>query len=513
MILKKPYIILIKYFKLIHFFIGSLIIYCIYKTNYLLGFFNNYLINQNSVIGQNLQDKFYTILMFLFPIIIFFLSIFILWLMRKKNKPFRFYLYNTLVYLFVLVVFAFVYSFIGEMSSRVVDIIIVRSIRDVLIISIFIQSISLIVVFIRTIGFDIKNFEFMSDLQKLDISEDDMEEYELDLNFDFNERKRKRKRKMRFLKYSFKENRVFIFSVLVILFIIFGFILYSKTSVYNILNKEGKMISTYSYKMNVEKSYLLNTSNSGKKITDNYLVVISLNVMSDGIQNKLLTGDFKLLIDDNYYSVTNKYDKYLIDIGEVYNNNILNNEFKNYLLVYEIPNERINNSMKLVFYDSIGSVKVKINPIKFQTDFKDYQLNEEITMDGLASYVVNSYEINDLFTINYDYCIKDICYNSIQYLVPSLDTNYDKTIIKLSGSIVKKDSDNYNSLKDIISGIGYIEYKIGDNIFTSKMQVINNIKNTGDNSLYYEINKLVMEADSIKLVFNTRKYKYSYILK
>ena len=513
MILKKPYVVLIKYFRLIHAIVAVFIAYCLYKTNILLRFFNDYITSGTSVVGQNLKSHLYTNLMFVIPFIILIFSILLLWLMIKKKKKFRFYLYNSLVYLFVFILIIYVNSYLGIMESRLVDIVGVRALRDILIIAIVLQSISLMIIFIRAIGLDIKSFEFMTDLQGLELSEEDQEEYEIDFNIDSNERRRKRKRKLRYLKYTYKENKLFINIVIAIMVGVLCIIIYNKVGIYTKVNKQGSILSTEYYNLGVVDTYLVNTSYKGIKITDDYLVVINLKIRSKGLQNKLITGNYKLQIGKDKYSTTNKYDKYLIDIGKVYNNDFITSNYSNYLLVYEIPKDKIKSSMQLVYLEHSKSVKIKLKPTIYETDEKNYKLGDNISITDNDEVVVNNYEIKDSYTINYDYCIKDKCYNSIQYIVPTLNTNYDKAILKLNGTSTHKEGSSYTNFNNLLTSTGIIEYKIGDSIKTASLTRVTNLKKEEKDIYYYEINKEVMNAESIKLIFSTRKCKYSYILK
>lgn len=513
MLLKKPYAFIIKHFKLIHIILSILAIFLIYRTNVLLGFFNQYMENQNSVIGQNLRENLYNALMYIFPIVSIIVTIVLLWTMIIKKKPSRFYLFNLVLNIYMIILFIYSYSFIGQLEIKVVDLLNIRVIRDLLLILISGQGLALIILLIRSIGFDIKKFEFLSDLQDLELSQDDMEEIEIEFDFDSNERKRKRKRNIRYLKYSYLENKFFINTVLVFVLIITCIFIVSRLNIYSFTHKEHELLNTDYYSFKIDNSYLINTSYKNNKITDNYLVVIDLSIKKNINQNNLIVGNFKLQIGNNKYSSTNNYDKYITDLGTAYNNQELTNSFNNYLLVYEISKDDINKNMKLLYFENGNSVKVKVNPVTFKKDNKSFNMGEEILIDDTAKVKLNSYEISDRFTINYDYCINDKCYSSIQYLVPTLNTNYDKVIIKINSEFKKGDNSKYNDFSGLVSSIGTIEYKIGDNTYTSNLEKISDLKKNDENIYYYEVNRDIINSDSIKLNFNTRKCKYSYILK
>lgn len=513
MILKKPYAILIKYFRLIHLFILFFSIYSIYNLNILLKFFNNYLTNQESVIGLNLQENLFSFFFFAVLIVLIIISLVLLWLMSKKKKPFRFYLYNFIICLLSLIFIIYVYSFLGKMTVSLVDILNVRIIRDLLIIFIGLHFVSSIITFIRTIGFDIKSFEFMKDLQQLEISQEDQEEYEIELNYDSNERKRKRKKYFRYLKYSYKENKIFINFIIIICFIMLSFFIFSKVNVYTITNKEGKNISTSYYDFNVEDSFLVSTNYRGIKITDNILIVIKLKIRSKGLSNKLILGNFKLRVGDDEFASTNNYDEQIFDIGKVYNNDYISDDYKEYLLVFEVPADKYKKDIKFIYYENGKSVKVKLNPSEISTKIKEYNLGEKIDISSDDQVVINNFEIGDKYILNYDFCLKDKCYNSVQYLVPSLDSNYEKAIIKINGSSIHQNGSNYKSFSNLISGMGYIEYNFYGDVRYSNLNIVSDVKQTEDDIYYFEINKQIMESDSFKLVFYTRNCKYVYNLK
>ena len=185
MILKKPYAFIIKYFKLIHFLLTLLIAYLIYKTNSILDFVTNYISSNTSVVGQNLTDNLFNSLCFIFPILIIICALIFIGIMYKKEKPFMFYIINIFIFIFFLIIFGYSFNVIKEMQSVIVDIRIIKIIHDLLIILIGVEAISFITFLIRAVGFDIKKFDFLSDINKLDINESDKEEFEFNINIDF----------------------------------------------------------------------------------------------------------------------------------------------------------------------------------------------------------------------------------------------------------------------------------------------------------------------------------------
>ena len=512
MLLKKPYAFLIKYFKIINFILTILCVYLLFCSNSILRFLNNYLIDGNSVIGMSLKSNLFNLLFFIFPILIIIISCFLLWLMVKKKKPFKFYLINVFVYLIFFFVIIYSYSFIGKMETDVIDILVVRVLRDIFIILVFIQGIISIFLLFRSLGFDIKKFDFMSDLNKMDLSDDDKDEIEIEFNVDSNERKRRLNKKISDIKYSLKENKSFVIFIFILIFVLILFFGYKKYNMYFKYYDEGTVISSDFYDFKVNNSYLINTSYRGDIITDNYLVVLNISIKRNNYQTKLIKSNFKLKVNNKYYDITNNYDKYLSDLGSGYTNEDIISDYSNYLLIYEIPLNEIDNKMRLIYSNIDGDIKINLKPTKFIYQEKDFNIGDIIKIDD-DEIVINNYEIKDYYALNYDYCIKDNCYNSIQYLYPSLDTNYDKVIIKINGIFKNGVNSNYNNFSNFVSSVGIIQYNFNGEVKYSKINRISNIKKEEKDIYYYEINKEVLNSDSLKIVFNTRKCKYSYILK
>lgn len=512
MVLKRPYLILIKYFRIIHILLAIFSVYCIYKMNYLLKFFNEYLISDVSVVGNNLRGSLYSPLLFIFVIILLLFSIILFFTMITKKKPFKFYLYSIVSYIFVLGLIIYTYSFLGLMESSLVDILVVRVLRDLFLISLFIQGIALICFLIRLFGFDLKKFDFESDIENFNLSDDNLDEIEVNFDFDSNERRRIRKQRINNLKFVYRENKIIILSSLIIVLGISLYYVYTNVYLVNKTYSEGVSVNTSYYDIKVNDSYLLNTSKNGIKITNNYLVVVDVNIKYTSYYSKFVTGNLKLHIGNNIYGSTNKYDKYLTDLGNVYNDDGLSREGNNYLFVYEISSDDIDKKMLLNYYEDEYNLKIKIKPDNFIQDNKNFNINEELDIDG-DSLIVNSYDIQDRMTINYDLCLSDNCIQMRQNIVPSLDTNYDKTILKLVGTSKFSEDSKFKGFSQILANLGYIEYIIGGNSYISNMTRITDLKKNEDNTYYYEVNKDIMSADNIYLVLNTRQCKNRIILK
>ena len=181
-----------------------------------------------------------------------------------------------------------------------------------LIISIL-QLVCLILYAIRATGFDIKRFDFGTDLQQLDINEQDSEEIEVALEFDQNKINRKLRYQLRQIKYVYGENKFIINTIGIILLIVLAFTIYTNIGVYEANYNQGDSFSASGVVMNVKDSYLTQTDPYGNKLTDDMLVVVKTDIRKQGTVDRILnTGLTTLIIDGISYSQNNDYAKELL---------------------------------------------------------------------------------------------------------------------------------------------------------------------------------------------------------
>jgi len=204
MILRKPYAFLIKHFKMIHLVITLLFIFVIGKTNNIVNFFKDYV--NNDVLKIDASKYVNGVYLSLFLIVL--LSFIIIILLKKKEKPLLFY-FITIGLSFVLMIgFYYEGSIITELEFGLLDRKTINMARDIVRFMIIIEGIMLIPYIIRTLGFDIKKFDFKKDLQDLNITLEDNEEFEVLSPLDVNKINRKGRRSIRELKYYYIENKL-----------------------------------------------------------------------------------------------------------------------------------------------------------------------------------------------------------------------------------------------------------------------------------------------------------------
>ena len=533
MILRKPYAFLIKYFRFIHTVLLVLMIYLLYRTNVILNFFQEYISSDKIITGKDFTGELFNQWMFILPFIIIVALVILLGVMYYKKKPKVFYIYNILIMIALLVFYNIGYDMVGTLETQVIETRTLRLLRDLFSIVVLIQGLGLVLTFIRATGFDIKKFDFRRDLEELDITEEDAEEFEVEVEVETNVVKREFRKNLRFAKYVYIENKFIINILILVTFSVVCFIIYMNLTIYNKTINQNETFLTNDFTMSISNSYLTNQDYSGKKITDNYLLIVELDIKANYSGARLNTTKAELKIKDNTYYPVTKYNFNLIDLGVVYNgNDISNSEFQNKILVYEIPQELIEDKMIFNYLDNVETGINKLNPkyikIKLEPNNLDsgntntlidlnnvVKVNEEILNE--TNIYLTGFEIQERFKAGYKQCIKNVCYDLFEYLNPNYNTNYDKALLKINGIAnvdkILTDRKIYN-LYNIINYFGKIKYQVsGQTKYYNSLTKINPKKVVSDNNFYIEIPKEVMDSDKISLIIDVRDKSYEYIIK
>ena len=532
MILRKPYAFFIKHFKLIHIILAALVCYSIYRTKLLLDFFNEYSSTIINVQGQDLVTPLLPTLYQIVPIFIIMVSALVLVIMLVKKKPYIFYIITIAIAIFSLVILQVSKGVLTDLTDTLLDSRTIMLVRDLIMVSFLGQLFSIVIIVIRATGFDVKKFDFKTDLKDLEISEEDREEVEVQIKIDTNKNIRGIRRRIRFLKYAYKENKL-IFNFV---FTFMGVALVALIT-FSIMNKE-KIITQNVYfngnnfSVNLVDSYLVNTDYDGNVInSDYYYLLLRLDIKNNTTKNNSLDiATTKILIDNYVYTPTIEYRDSFFDFGPIYQSENIGSEYERKVLVYQIPKELINKDIIFSFVDknitdeegNFASTKIKVqyNDLTGISSFKQTTIRNELSFEDsiLPDYKINisAYDIQDKYKLTYNFCIKDECYKSYEYLKPEITTNYDKTLLKIRGTLTKETNiSGIYDLYDFIEKFGTLSYVIdGEEKYqTVKFKEVVSKKVLEENTYYIEVLDEVKDASSISFIFTIRDKNYKYILK
>lgn len=529
MILRKPYAFLIKHFKLIHLIMTIFIGMLIYQTNTLLSFFNDFIGSTQTIVGMNVFETLFSSYSYIFCIGVILASLIIFILMSFKEKPRVYYGLNIIGYILLIVLYFYAGNTIGEMQKNILDERIVRAVRDFLNIAFIFQLYSIVTSFIRTIGLDVKKFDFKDDAEDLNLTDLDNEEFEVNVEFDSHTLKRKVRRGYRNLRYYFIENKLILIIIIALLAIGISFGLYSAFKDNTVEYKMNQSFSPVGYNMIIESAYTTSTDSRLNKISDDTsLVVVKFKIRTLNKTEKFVFGKLALQIGDNKYYHDIKNKSYVTDLGETYIGQALTDEYKEYILVYEIPASLKTSKMNLIYTEQIVSdmfkdktddIRIPLTTINLDEKKEDEYINYNQTYivgSGLLEgyeFKFNNIELNNSFKINYNVCVTNSeCYSYYEYLSPSLSGISDKAILKLNMDLVVPEGGNVKSASDLITSFGSIEY-IVDGVSKST-NISKKIDTTHkDNCNYFEIKEEILDSNNITLVLKVRNDVFKFKIK
>lgn len=528
MILKKPYAFFIKNFKLFHFIIFALSAVLLYRTSLVYSFMKEYCKTNPNVIGKNLTSTLFSPWLYVLIAIILIVNIVIIYILIKKEKPYMYYIINISLYISVLVVYIVSNGIIHDMQEILVAAKTTLAIRDITNLARLFETISVIFYFVRSTGFDIKKFDFVRDLQGLDISEEDSEEIEVALEFEKNVAIRNIKKNLRNAKYYYKENK-FIINIIILLTIsAMCLLVYLSSNRYDKTYSENDFFNAGTFTMGVKESNIITKDYRNNTIVpdENVLVAVKVGTKST-IDSPLQTSRTILDINGKRYYNDNSYKNNLIDLGNTYNGETITSELSDYLLVYKIPKSDINSKMTFKYIDNIkykrgktivNAFNTKLNPNKLDKDKaqeENYKLNNEIVINDYKINILN-FQIQDKIVNTYNKCISnDKCIDLKEILVPSLGEK-EKAILKIEGTFEYKENiNNITNLYSFIEKYASIKYVHNGNeyIETNDFKEIQANKTKQNNVIYIEVDKEIINAEKISISFNLRNNIYTYILR
>ena len=347
MILRRPYAFLIKHFRLIHLVLFVLFGYITYKANNILSFFKEYIEYNGSV--DVVVNEYISYIIFIAIVLVVIISVVIYLLMRYKKKPKLFYVILIIVSLISCILFLNSYSNIKVLETITVSGRELRLFRDLSRVNFWMLFIMCIPTLIRGLGFDIKKFNFSSDIHELKLDEKDSEEVEVNIDLSSDGIKRTGRKISRELKYYYAENKFFINIIIGIVIVILILIYPFNKYVVNRNLKEGEVFSTSNFDFKINETYI---SNRNRISINNSYVILKISVSGKIDRYKLNLNNFVLVCGNNKYVPSLKYYYYFSDLGVGYRENILDvNDYKDYILVYNINSEDADEKM---IFDYVG---------------------------------------------------------------------------------------------------------------------------------------------------------------
>ena len=530
MILRKPYAFLMKNFKLIHALLTALLGFVMYQTNDIYTFFKEYLIASRNL-KIDIEPRLTSINWHIYVAVILIIAIsgLIFTLMSRKKKPVKFYLYSMLFYFLAIVAFLFSALQISSLISGTASVSLVSAARDIMQMLYWGQYIFLFISILRTIGFNLKKFNFESDLKDFDILEEDNEEFEFEVGLDSEDVKTRMRRNVRMLKYFVIENKVVLVPTIVIAALVLIVSAFLNAEVYNKIYEEKETFVVKNLNVNILNTYETTKDYSGKDISEGKYIyyITQLEIKNETTErNTINTDNIMLKVGEiDYYSVLESENNNFLDLGKgYYKQNIEPKSTNKYILVFKVEKELKKEKKIMQFligYNNEGFVFTNIEldpkPLDKVEIKKTVNLKEELNIknDMIGNVVINieEYAIEPIMKYKYEEVINNKKHTFTGIIQPSQDDSYSKYILRLKSNITFKEVYNDNVVSKFLSKFGSIRYIKDGKEYKNPFKIKDVTPSTEKDNIYLEVYSEVSKADQIYFDITIREDKYIIKLK
>lgn len=532
MILKKPYAFLIKYFRIIHILLAFPIIYLIIKTGNIVSFFKSFIDAGYYTSISNIASSHINYFMYLSVLFVLLAGIAIYFLMRQKEKSTKFYFFLILFYIILLIMLGVTHSILFSMETTTLDATAARAYRDISYMFYLPQFFFAAFTIFRGIGFDLKKFNFELDIQELEITDIDSEEFELVIGIDEHKVKRNIRRFIREFRYYVLENK-FIFTILCSIFvIIIGTILYLNRGVYNKTYKQSQVVSHKNLRVQVTDSLLTNKDYGGNLFKDNkYYVVVQLSLENKGKESTTLDyNNFYLDLENRrVYPILDRAS-YFIDFGGIIKEDTkLKKDTKNtYVLVYEIQESEIKDEYTLTILENVTLTVGQISPNYKKVSLKPKKEIDIITIGttkygkiatfeesriGYSSFQIKNFELKDSFTYQYQSCYTETSCRDLTNMVSSNSSSKTLLIMEVNHTIDQNTFYYQSARTSRLFPNHFITIEYVTEVESKKTTIVNKTPDSYSKGFILEVPNELKNAKKIDVVVTIRNKKYIMNLK
>jgi hypothetical protein len=532
MILRKPYAFFIKHFKFFHLVLSVLTIYSLIRVINIISYINQYLSTATAVDNLIPTEDVATLYSYTdnkVHIAMAIISALLLFIMTMKKKKNKFYIFSTILPILLIFLNKKGCATMYKLTAIWVSSTELNTLVDLYLFVAIGLLIQAAVTISRTVGFNISRFDFNSDILKLQIDEKDREEVGFVADFDFNDLKRDWRKNFRYVKYFIKAYK----KTMIICFILFGIFAFGfygytnmKTQIKPLSRLEFRNKNISDYEIDYNNSYIINTDSAGNKIGEGRtFVVVDLSITNYGYEDS--SFPYAVLgvgTGEDTYTPTIKYKNEVNDLGNVYDGKIVKmEETVDNIYMFEVPERDLNKTLYLSAIDLYSDrvYYLEINPVDlrvYDNEYIDVNKGDEVTFDGDifrdSKLVINKIETSDYFQLPYEfYATKNRHYTSYEYMRADVArANQDRCVMRIEGYFDTPNT-NITNLYQLLAHYGYIEYRIGDDIYQQNngFVLLSPKKVKEKNVIYVEVLENIRQADTISIVFNVRGTSYSYL--
>lgn len=535
MILKKPYAFLIKHFRTIHVILTILAIFICYKCGKIVGFFNEYIANNYSVtVTDTLISDYFGAFLYISVVLVIIALIVIIVILNVKKKPSKTYILGT-IYYFILLIFLIFAAFLFKgLSTELWPTANARTYRDIAQLVYYPGFIFIIIVGIRALGFNVKQFNFKNDLKELEITEADSEEIEVNINFDTYKAKRLLRRLKRELAYYFKENKLLIIIICVILLGVGAYYGYRSYEKVNFNYNENDIFGYNNLSLNVKESMISNIGEKGNILyPDKYFVVIKLYIRNNNknADIELDYNNLKLYYGEKFSYPSLDLGTYFKDYGDPFSGaKIKAGDEKTVIIPYMIDKAYKDSEFLLTLYLGSSTKKdeflaktanVKLKPAILDDLIvvREANLNDVIsfasTAIGESSITIKNALFNTRYEYNYESCYNDYCRTYTDVVVADNTYLNRQALVVMDYELnLDKNTSSYKNINGIATfsnSFMQLEYKYNDNYKISDIEYVTPPKLK--NKIVLQAPGEVLNSSEVNLLITIRNKRYSIKLK
>lgn len=518
MVFRKPYAFLIKNFRKIHILLLLLCSFIYYKSIQLSTFIENFITFLSY--DKELEPISGYVSIFLYLIVIAVISIItsLMVLLKKKEKPWKLYLIPVAEYialLFVLVSTSkYFSSYEGELATTTA-----RALDNFLLLTRIPQYVVFLILIIRIIGVDLKNFNFSADEEFLELSQDDREEFEISFEVDKHAFIRTIKKLKRYLLYFYQEHRYICNILFTVAFVLVIGNIYYYFGVSHKTTVENETLNANGFSIIVNDSYYTNKDMVGNVIEkDSSFVVLNITVLNNSSARELNVTDFHIINGRNDYDFAgDTYSNYFLDIGDSYPNGMLaNGQKKNFSLIFKVD-KNLNYKKFVLYYQEtrtsgktlLRKIKLNLEDVSEVNQNETKKIGEETTIiypdKSSQSFTLESASFESNASYNTEVCDS---YDNCQITTKSVSASTNSKIL-----IIPFSSPSYEGedLIDFSTKYGKIKYMDSENI-TREIKIENILKSQDylGKYLYINVPTNIENSKSIEIIYTIRNQKYIY---
>lgn len=526
MILKKPYVFIIKHFRLIHLLMLGCLSYLLMIARDINHLFAS--LQSTSTYIYAGADLYINKSVYYILFILLFLAGVVFWLLREKKKPTKLYLFLIIYGIVEIILFYYEFNLLSVLQENVVDSDKLILGKDISTICMLPNYVFICICFIRGIGFNLKKFNFSKDVEELEIADKDSAEFEVLIGQNNYKYFRFIRRTIREIKYYILENKfgISVFCAVLLLFFAGYGTYYYNQYLKKSDQEETNIVDGVAY--TVRNSYITAKDFNGEVIHQLYkYVVVDLTFYNTTSENKTVNLDSISLTNGSlvYHPILTRNQRFY-DLGVPYNEGdmLIPNQTRDVTLAFEIPKSTTSRNFTLrVQYDLDTSGKnvisryrkfgVRTNSIDQDNKLTKMNINETINTNVVDknefNLTVTGYSILDSFDNKYVVC-KDVtaCTPLSNVIRPAKASSETMLVVDYKGTMYDDANftKTFNTYNKVFENYCVVNYVVFNKEYSIRADVVDNSDVEG--KIFITMDRKLLNASSITLLFNFRNNTY-----